>query len=54
MVPIQLELFNPQSVCTQPGSPGSSPACITCTASCSDDPADLDPAEMEFWLGVTA
>ena len=33
------------SVCSQPGRPGSSPACLSCTASCSSEPADVDPEE---------
>lgn len=33
------------SVCDQPGTPGSSPACLSCTASCSSEPADVDPEE---------
>jgi hypothetical protein len=37
--------FEPASVCTQPGQPGSSPACALCTASCSAEPADVDPLE---------
>ena len=43
-----IERFTPQNVCDQPGNPGSSPACFTCVASCSADPADIDPVEQ--WL----
>ena len=53
MVPVQLQLFNPDTICTQPGVPGSSPACVTCTASCSPDPAEFDPAEADYWNAVT-
>ena len=44
-IPLTIERFTPQEVCDQPGNPGSSPACITCVASCSEDPADIDPVE---------
>lgn len=40
-----LAKLDPSTVCDQPGVPGSSPACSTCTASCSAEPADVDPAE---------
>ena len=40
-----VENFTPQDVCSTPGQPGSSPACVTCVASCSPDPACIDPAE---------
>jgi hypothetical protein len=41
--------FTPQTVCDTPGVFGSSPACVTCTATCSPDPADVDPAELAYW-----
>lgn len=42
---LTIERFTPQEVCSQPGNPGSSPACVPCVASCSADPADVDPIE---------
>lgn len=45
MIPHTVENFTPQDICTQPGNPGSSSACVTCVASCSEDPADIDPIE---------
>lgn len=44
-LPVTIERFTPQTICDQPGKPGSSPACKTCVASCSEDPADIDPIE---------
>ena len=42
---LTIQSFTPQDVCDQPGNPGSSAACITCVATCSADPADIDPIE---------
>lgn len=47
-IPLTVERFTPQEVCDQPGNPGSSPACLTCVASCSADPADIDPIEQQL------
>jgi hypothetical protein len=45
MIAHTIESFTPQTVCAQPGNPGSSAACNTCVATCSADPADIDPVE---------
>lgn len=45
---LTIESYTPQDVCSQPGNPGSSPACNTCVASCSTDPADIDPVEQQL------
>lgn len=43
--------FTPQTVCEEPGEFGSNAMCGTCTATCSPDPADVDPAELAYWMG---
>lgn len=53
MLTLTIEDFRPQQTCEQPGLPGSSPMCGTCTATCSADPADVDPAELAYHLEIS-
>ena len=52
-VSVSVQGFTPQSICSTPGNPGSSAGCSTCTATCSADPADVDPAELAYWETLT-
>jgi hypothetical protein len=46
--------FSPDWVCTQPGEPGSSPACASCSAPCSAEPADVDPNEVAAFVDAVS